>query len=91
MELNKIALTHLYFMGLADEIGNFSITLNNPSAQIEALELEDLTKRINAMQTALADPGTGIPMMSIHKALKEIMKMMKTTMRISMRMRKAPL
>jgi hypothetical protein len=75
MELNKIALTHLYFMGLADEIGNFSITLNNPSAQIEALELEDLTKRINAMQTALADPGTGIPMMSIHKALKEIMKM----------------
>ena len=75
MELNKIALTHLYFMGLADEIGNFTITLNNPSAQIEAQELDDLTKRINAMQTALADPGTGIPMMSIHKALKEIMKM----------------
>lgn len=75
MELNKIALTHLYIMGLSDEIGNFSITLNNPSAQIEAQELDDLTKRINAMQTALADPGTGIPMMSIHKALKEIMKM----------------
>jgi hypothetical protein len=78
MELNKIALTHLYFMGLADEIGNFTITLNNPSAQIEAQELDDLTKRINAMQTALADPGTGIPMMSIHKALKEIMKMSDT-------------
>lgn len=75
MELNKIAMIHLYIMGLTDEISNFSITLNNPSAQIEAQELEDLTKRITTMQTALADPGTGIPMMSIHKALKEIMKM----------------
>ena len=75
MELNKIAMIHLYIMGLTDEIGNFTISLNNPSAQIEAQELQDLTARITAMQTALADPGTGIPMMSIHKALKEIMKM----------------
>lgn len=75
MELNKIAMIHLYIMGLTDEIGNFTLSLNNPSAQIEAQELEDLTKRITAMQSALADPGTGIPMMSMHKALKEIMKM----------------
>ena len=75
MELNKIAMIHLYIMGLTDEIGNFTISLNNPSAQIEAQELDDLTKRLAAMQTALADPGTGIPMMSMHKALKEIMKM----------------
>jgi hypothetical protein len=75
MELNKIAMIHLYVMGLTDEIGNFTISLNNPSAQIEAQELDDLTKRLTAMQTALADPGTGIPMMSMHKALKEIMKM----------------
>lgn len=75
MELNKIAMLHLHFMGLTDEIGNFTITLNNPSSQIESLELDDLNKRLQAMQTALADPGTGIPMMSMHKALKEIMKM----------------
>lgn len=75
MELNKIAMIHLYIMGLTDEIGNFQLSLNNPSAQIEAQELDDLTKRITTMQTALADPGTGIPMMSMHKALKEIMKM----------------
>ena len=68
-------MIHLYIMGLTDEIGNFQLSLNNPSAQIEAQELEDLTKRITTMQTALADPGTGIPMMSMHKALKEIMKM----------------
>lgn len=75
MELNKIAMIHLTIMGLDDEIGNFTITLNNPSSQIESLELDDLTKRLTAMQTALADPGTGIPMMSMHKALKDIMKM----------------
>lgn len=75
MELNKIAMIHLYIMGLTDEIGNFQLSLNNPSAQIEAQELDDLTKRITTMQTALTDPGTGIPMMSMHKALKEIMKM----------------
>lgn len=75
MELNKIAMIHLFIMGLSDEIGNFTLTLNNPSSQIEAQELDDLTKRLNAMQVALADPGTGIPMMSMHKALREIMKM----------------
>ena len=78
MELNKIAMIHLYIMGLTDEIGNFTISLNNPSAQLEAQELEDLTKRLTAMQTAVSDPGSGIPLMSMHKALKEIMKMSDT-------------
>jgi len=34
-----------------------------------------LTKRVNTMQAVLADPGTGMPIMSIHRALKTIMKM----------------
>lgn len=75
MELNKIAMIHLYLMGLSDELGNFSLTLNSPSTMIESQELDDLQKRLTAMQTALADPGTGIPMMSMHRALKKIMKM----------------
>lgn len=75
MELNKIAMIHLYIMDLQDEIGNFSITLNSPSTLIESQELDDLQKRLTAMQTALADPGTGMPMMSMHRALKKIMKM----------------
>lgn len=74
MELNKIAMIHLYIMGLADEIGNFTLTLNNPSSQIKSQELDDLTKRLGALQTAIAaDQTTGIPLMSLHKALKEIM------------------
>lgn len=75
LELNKIALIHLYILGFRDDLTNFSLSLNNPSAQIEALELEDLTKRIQTATAALADPGTGIPLMSIHRVLKEIMKM----------------
>lgn len=75
LELNKIAMIHLYLLGLDDELGNFTISLNNPSSQIESQELEDLTKRISTLQTALADPGNGIPMMSLHKGLRDIMKM----------------
>lgn len=75
MELNKIAMIHLYIMGMTDEINNFTLSLNNPSAQIEAQELEDMTKRLTALNTALSDPGSGIPLLSLHKALRDIMKM----------------
>lgn len=75
LELNKIAMIHLHQLGLDDEITNFTLSLNNPSAQIEALELEDITKRIATAQQALADPGNGIQLMSMHMVLKKIMKM----------------
>lgn len=75
MELNKIAMYHLFILGFGDEITNFTLSLNNPSAQIEALELEDLTKRIQTASAALADPGIGMPLLSLHYVLKKIMKM----------------
>lgn len=75
MELNKVAMIHLHLLGLDDEINNFTLTLNNPSAQIEALELEDITKRIQTAQTALTDPGIGMPLLSLHWTLKKIMKL----------------
>ena len=75
MELNKIAMIHLHFMGFDDEITNFTLSMNNPSAQIEALELEDITKRIQTATAAVTDTGSGIPLMSLHMALKKIMKM----------------
>ena len=74
LELNKIAMIHLHLLGLDDDIMNFSLSLNNPSAQIEALELEDLTKRVNTATQALADPGIGMPLMSLHMVLRKIMK-----------------
>ena len=78
LELNKIAMLHLFIMGFEDDITNFTLSMNNPSAQIEALELEDLSKRIQAASTALADPGNGMPMMSWHRVMKDIMKFTET-------------
>lgn len=75
LELNRICMLHLGLLGFDDELTNFSLSMNNPSAQIEALEMEDLSKRVQLATQALADPGTGIPLMSIHRVLKQIMKL----------------
>ena len=75
MELNKIAIIHLYLLGFTDDLTNFSLSMNNPSTQIEAMELENLQKKLQIAQTALSDPGNGIPILSMHRALREIMKM----------------
>lgn len=75
LELQKIGQIHLYLLGMKDEMVNFSLSLNNPSSQIKQAELDDTIKRLGALQTALSDPGTGVPMMSLHKGLKEIMGM----------------
>lgn len=75
LELTKVAMCHLYFLGYTDDLSNFTLSMNNPSAQIEALELEDLTKRIQTATAALTDPGIGMPLMSLHQVLKKIMKM----------------
>lgn len=73
LELNKIAIIHLYLLGLDDELTNFSLTLNNPSNQVEMLELENLSKRIDAATSALNEMGGGVPLMSWHQVQKEIM------------------
>lgn len=75
MELNKIAITHLYLLGFTDDLTNFSLSMNNPSTQIEAMELDNLQKKIQIAQTALSDPGNGIPILSMHRTLREVMKM----------------
>lgn len=75
MELNKIAITHLYLLGFTDDLTNFTLSMNNPSTQIESMELENLQKKIQIAQTALADTGNGFPILSIHRTLREVMKM----------------
>ena len=75
MELNKIAMIHLFLLGFTDEITNFTLTMNNPSSQVEMQELDALTKRVQTAQTLLADPGNGIQIYSSHRVLKEILHM----------------
>lgn len=73
LELNKIAVIHLYFMGFEDDLTNFTLSLNNPSTQLEMLEIDNLNKRIGAATSALNEMGNGVPLMSWHQVQKEIM------------------
>lgn len=74
MELNKIAIIHLFLLGFdKPEQTNFTLTLNNPSNQIEMMELDNLTKRIAAAASAVAEQGGGLPIMSWKQMQKEIM------------------
>ena len=74
-ELNKVAMVHLYLLGFREELTNFSLSMNIPTAQIESLELDALQKRIGVAAAALADPGIGMPLLSWHYVLTKIMKL----------------
>lgn len=74
MELNKIAIIHLYLNGFQDELNNFTLTMNNPSSQAEMLELENLAKKITTAKDAVSDPGGGMPLTSMMWAWKHIFK-----------------
>jgi hypothetical protein len=73
LELNKIAIIHLYLLGFTDDLTNFTLTLNNPSNQLEMLEMDNLNKRIGAASAALSEQGSGIPIMSWRQVQREIM------------------
>lgn len=74
MELNKIAIIHLYLNGFQDDLNNFTLTMNNPSSQAEMLELENLAKKITTAKDAVSDPGGGMPLASMMWAWKHIFK-----------------
>jgi hypothetical protein len=73
LELNKIAIIHLYLLGFEDDLTNFNLSLNNPSKQLEILEMENMTKNIAAATSALNEQGCGIPLMSWRRTQKDIM------------------
>jgi len=73
MELNKIAILHLYLLGFEDELDNFVLTLNNPSTQAEMLKLEQEQQKINLYRDAVSDAGNGFSVMSMTKARRDIL------------------
>ena len=74
MELTRVASIHLFLLGFDDELTNFTLSMNNPSTQAEQLEIENMQKKIDAVRDAVSDPGNGLPVMSLMRALREIMK-----------------
>lgn len=73
MGLTKVASIHLWLLGFKDDMTNFSLSMNNPSTQAEQLAIDNTQKKISAVRDAVSDPGNGIPVMSLVRALKQIM------------------
>ena len=75
-ELNKIALMHLYLLGMEDELDNFSLSLTNPSAQSDLLKIEQWKEKIVLYKDATSDQSqVGILPVSHTWAKKNILGM----------------
>ncbi len=75
-ELNKIALVHLYLLGLEDELTNFTLSLTNPSAQSDLLKIEQWKEKVTLYKDATSDQSQiGIQPVSHTWAKKNILGM----------------
>jgi hypothetical protein len=54
-ELNKVALVHLYLLGMEDELNNFTLSLSNPSAQSDLLKIEQWKEKVTLYKDATSD------------------------------------
>jgi hypothetical protein len=54
-ELNKVALIHLYLLGMEDELNNFTLSLTNPSSQSDLLKIEMWKEKITLYKDATSD------------------------------------
>jgi len=75
-ELNKIALIHLFLLGLDDELNNFTLSLTNPSGQSDLLRIEQWKEKITMYKDATSDQSQmGILPVSHTWAKKNILGM----------------
>jgi hypothetical protein len=75
-ELNKVALIHLYLLGLEDELENFTLGLTNPSAQSDLLKIEQWKEKVTLYKDATSDQSqVGILPVSHTWAKKNILGM----------------
>lgn len=75
-ELNKIALMHLYLLGMEDELDNFKLSLTNPSAQSDLLRIEQWKEKVQLYKDATSDQSqVGILPVSHTWAKKNILGM----------------
>jgi hypothetical protein len=72
-ELNKIAIIHLFILGFEEEIGNFTLSLTNPSTQADLLRIDVWKEKILLYKDLVADPGSGIAAVSQSWAKKHIL------------------
>ena len=73
-ELNKMAAIHLVLVGMKDQVGNFMLSMTNPSMQSDILHTELLSQKMDLYNAAI-DNSSGIAAYSVTKAKKEILGM----------------
>lgn len=84
MELNKIAIIHLYMLGFENDLDNFTISLNNPSTQAKMLEVENLKSKADLFAQVTGKDEKGLQPWSRTKALKEIFGMSEQEIRLDL-------
>ena len=72
-ELNKIAIIHLFVLGFEEEVGNFKLSLTNPSTQADLLKIDVWKEKVLLYKDMVADPGSGIAAVSQSWAKKHIL------------------
>tara|TARA_B100000963_G_scaffold334589_1_gene327917 strand:- start:3211 stop:5169 length:1959 start_codon:yes stop_codon:yes gene_type:complete len=91
-ELNKLAIIHLYILGLEDDLENFTLSLNNPSTQAEMLKIEQNQLKVTLYKDAVSDAGNGFGAYSMTRAKRDILGMSEEEIRVDLeqqRMEKA--
>lgn len=72
-ELNKIAIIHLFILGFEEEIGNFTLSMQNPSTQADLMRVDVWKEKVLLFKDMTADPGSGIAPVSQSWAKKHIL------------------
>jgi len=72
MTLNQIAIIHLFLKDMLEDVGDFQLSLNNPSIQTDVLRIDLMQNKINLYRDLTDIGSTGIAAMSNTKAKKEI-------------------
>ncbi len=84
LELNKIAIVHLFLFGFEDEIDNFQLGLTNPSTQADLLKIDVYKEKILLYKDLVSDPGNGIQATSSTWAKKHIFNFSDEEIRIDL-------
>lgn len=71
-ELNKIAIIHLYILGLTDDLNNFALNLTNPSTQGEVLKIEQWKEKVTLYKDLVSQIDGGFAPTSHMWAKKNI-------------------
>lgn len=84
MELQQVAMVHLFLLGMEDEIYNFKLSMNAPSLAEQGARVELAQAKMNLYKDYVGDPGNGIAPMSSTRAKMELLGMTPDEIRLDL-------